>query len=401
MLLLKRFQRDESASTAIIFGLALIPVMAAMGAALDYTRAATVRTALQAAVDAAALAAAKDTARSGDRQTAERARAVFGANFNRKDSSQPAVAVQRNDKTIRVTARAEVKTSIMSIMHIETIPVSATGEVAWGRNKIELALVLDNTGSMSTSGKMPALKDAVRDFLSTLEAASDDRDSVKVSIVPFDTQVNIGTGFRNADWLTFDADLDRNRRVERRDWQGCVVDRTQPYDIDDAAGRGNAALYPAARCGTGSLAELQPLTSDFGALRRTTQRMNPSGMTNLTIGIAWGLSTLNPAEPLGEAKAFGTAQLDKVMIVLTDGDNTQNRYTEDSGAIDARTRLACQAVKDRKVKLYTIRVIEGNRRLLRECASETNMYYEVSNANDIAPIFQRIADEITTIRLTH
>jgi hypothetical protein len=254
---------------------------------------------------------------------------------------------------------------------------------------------------MASSGKMPALKAAVTDLLATLEGASDGRDAIKISIVPFDTQVNVGTRLRNEDWLTFDAALDRGQHVERADWRGCLVDRDQPHDVDDAGGRGRQALYPAARCTTGSLAQLQPLTNDFSALRRTTQQMTPSGNTNLTIGIAWGLAALSPGEPLAEAHAFGTPQLDKVMVVLTDGDNTQNRTTSNSTAIDARTRLACQSVKDRKIKLYTIRVIEGNARLLRDCASAADMYYEVRNANELAPAFRRIVDAITTIRLTH
>src|SRR5690606_14683884 len=129
--------------------------------------------------------------------------------------------------------------------------------------------------------------------------------------------------------------------------------------------------------------------------------MTPSGNTNITIGMAWGLAALASQEPLPGAKPYDTPALDKVMVVLTDGDNTENRWTHVSSQIDARTRLACDAVKDRKIKLYTIRVIAGNAELLRECASAPDMYYEVRNAGELGPVFQRIAAEITTLRLTH
>jgi hypothetical protein len=88
------------------------------------------------------------------------------------------------------------------------------------------------------------------------------------------------------------------------------------------------------------------------------------------------------------------------MVVLTDGDNMRNRFSSDDREIDERTRLACREVKDKGVKLFTIRVAEGNRRLLRECASATDIYHEVSNASEIQPAFRRILNEIKAIRLT-
>jgi hypothetical protein len=258
--------------------------------------------------------------------------------------------------------------------------------------------VLDNTGSMSTGNKMPALKAAVRDLLADLENSTD-RDAIKVSIVPFDTQVNIGTRFRNAGWLSFDAELDRGQQIERRHWEGCVVDREQPDDTKDYAASSRSD-YPAARCETGSLAQMQPLTNDFGALRRTVDAMRPSGYTNLTIGVAWGFAALSYGEPFTEAEPFGIRNLTKYMVVLTDGDNTRNRFTTNVNEIDARTRQACRAVKREGVTVFTIRVVEGNRSLLRECASTPDRYHEVTNASEIQPVFRRILNEIKGIRIT-
>jgi hypothetical protein len=128
--------------------------------------------------------------------------------------------------------------------------------------------------------------------------------------------------------------------------------------------------------------------------------MRPSGYTNITMGVAWGLATLSSDEPFSEAAPFGTRNLTKYMVVLTDGDNTRNRFTSDAREIDERTRLACRVAKDTGVKLFTICVVEGNRRLLRECASTTDMYHEVRDASEILPAFRRILNEIKAIRLT-
>ena len=369
MNLFQRFCSDQRGNFAILFGLALIPVAGMVGAAVDYSRANAVRAALQAAADAAALAVARDAPGLSEARIAERARAIFAANFNRKDATLGPIEVVKGHKTIRVAASATVKTSIMAIMQVDTIKVATAGEVAWGKNRIELALVLDNTGSMASAGKMPALKAAVRDLLADLERSTD-RDAIKISIVPFDTQVNIGTRFRRADWLTFNAALPGHLRVERRHWEGCVVDRDKPDDGKDYGGSSRSD-YPAATCETGSLAQLQPLTNDFRALRDTVDAMRPSGYTNITIGMAWGLASLSRGEPLAEAEPYDTRNLTKYMVVLTDGDNTRNRFTADEREIDARTRLACREVKDKGVKLFTIRVVEGNRQLLRDCASTT------------------------------
>jgi Flp pilus assembly protein TadG len=402
MTIVTSFIDDRRGGTAILFGLLMLPLMAAVGAALDYTRAASARTAAQAAVDAAALLAARDFASLSNPQLVERTRQVFRANFNKSEVVIEPVEVDRGDKSIRVRARGSIKTSIMGIFNIDRIDFSTASEAAWGQNRIELALVLDNTGSMATSNKMPALKTAVRDLLDVLERASPERDAIRISIVPFDTQVNIGTDFRNANWLDFDAGLDRNLRTSRSNWRGCVVDRDMPYDTSDASPTLAGSRYPAAACTTGSLAQLQPLTSNFRDLRATVGSMQPSGNTNITIGVAWGLASLSASAPLDQAAPSGAGRVSKIMIVLTDGDNTRNRFTSDARDIDARTRKACGEVKSAGIRVHTIRVIEGNARLLRDCAtSATETYHEVRNASELGPLFRRLANEITGIRLTH
>src|ERR1700730_276805 len=58
--LIRRFIRQTKASVLPIFTLTLIPIMAAVGAALDYSRASNLRSEMQAALDAALLAGAHD-----------------------------------------------------------------------------------------------------------------------------------------------------------------------------------------------------------------------------------------------------------------------------------------------------------------------------------------------------
>jgi hypothetical protein len=91
--------------------------------------------------------------------------------------------------------------------------------------------------------------------------------------------------------------------------------------------------------------------------------------------------------------------LDKVIILLTDGDNTQNRWSTSQSSIDARTKLACTNVKAANIKLYTVRVINGNATLLKDCATKPDMYYDVQNASQLSAVFSTIAQNLANLRL--
>src|SRR3954464_14292321 len=78
----------------------------------------------------------------------------------------------------------------------------------------------------------------------------------------------------------------------------------------------------------------------------------------------------------------------------------ENRWTKDSVEIDQRTDRLCEAIKADKIKLYTIRVIEGNETILRNCASKPSMYFSVNQATELKGVFDKIAAELTTLRLS-
>ena len=120
---------------------------------------------------------------------------------------------------------------------------------------------------------------------------------------------------------------------------------------------------------------MMPLTNDWTALNAKIDAMTPTGNTNVTIGLAWGLQTLSPNAPFNAPRR--APDLDKVIILLTDGENTQNRWTSSSSSIDARTEKVCDNIKAANIKLYTVRVIDGNATLLKNCATKPDMYYDV------------------------
>jgi Flp pilus assembly protein TadG len=398
------FRCDRRGNVAIMFAFAFIPAMLAGGAAVDYSRASSARAEMQTAVDAAALGVARDGATMNDAEIQTHGRRFFDANFQAGSGvTVGSFAVARQGKTITVTANASIKTATLSAVSVDKIEFAAVGKTMWGSSKIELALALDNTGSMDSSGKMTALKDAANNLLDILEKSAVEADSFKVSIVPFNTQVKVGTAAKDASWLYYPTSgVSSSLVVEKDKWKGCLVDRSKDYDTDasPAVAGNNNTLYPAVKCAESGLTLLRPLTNDWANLHTTVNNMTPDGFTNVTIGLAWALTQLTPDAPLSKAKPWETESLTKIIILLTDGENTQNRFTTNSAQIDERTELACTHVKHKKIRLYTIRVIDGNADLLRNCATTTSMHYDVQNASQLNPVFEAIGNEIASIRLT-
>lgn len=130
--------------------------------------------------------------------------------------------------------------------------------------------------------------------------------------------------------------------------------------------------------------------------------MQPSGYTNITVGLQMGLAVASPSAPFRDSHA-GPDEVLPYTVLLTDGDNTMSRYVAPTGnpaAIDARTRRACQSVKDAGVTLFTVHVIAGNANLLRDCASNPGMDYAIDNAFGISEAFRSITRHISRLRLT-
>jgi hypothetical protein len=68
--------------------------------------------------------------------------------------------------------------------------------------------------------------------------------------------------------------------------------------------------------------------------------------------------------------------------------------------IDARTSLACGNAKAQNVKIYTIRVIEGNQALLQDCASGTGNFFDVKDASQLNDVFAQIGKNLANIRIS-
>jgi Flp pilus assembly protein TadG len=428
---LTTFRTAQGGNVLITFALASIPVIGAVGAAVDYSRANSARTSMQAAMDAAGLILSKDNPQTmTDAERLQKATQYFYANFKRSDVNGVTITpvlTQPSDGSFRLdlTGNGSVPTVFARLIGTEQIPLQVTAQVVWGMKKLELALALDNTGSMSKNSKMVELKKAANSLLDTLEKAAGKAGDVKISIIPFAVDVKIGTGYKDTawvDWTNYGTCGGKNKSKydydkaaceshsgtwnagNKNNWNGCVMDRDQPNDTLDTVPSSTATNFPARQCNDSSLVSMLPLTdvkTDVQSLRDKITAMTPSGNTNVTIGLEWGWHSLTANDPLTQA-SDPKPDLDKVMILLTDGDNTENRWSNDQATIDARTSAACANAKDPQIgniKIYTVRVIDGNATLLRNCATKPSMYYEVSSASQLNAVFTAIAQNLANLRI--
>ncbi len=207
--LLRSFVSSHRGNVAMMFGIALVPMTIAAGVGLDYARGALVRSQMSDALDAAALAVGSTTGLT--KETAEAlAKKYFDANYaGDKSNGTPTVSIGSGGYTstgsVKIDASYNLPTTLLKIVGKTTVPVTTSATVVWGQSKLWVALVLDNSGSMrngdSNGTQMDALKNAAKQLLTILQNASTTAGDVKVSIVPFDVTVNVGTGSVNATWI--------------------------------------------------------------------------------------------------------------------------------------------------------------------------------------------------------
>ena len=207
--LLRNFIVSHRGNVAMMFGIALVPMTIAAGAGLDYARAAVVRSQMSTALDAAALAVGSTTGLT--QQTAEAlARKYFEANYSGDTSNgMPAVSIGsggfNSSGSVKIDVSYSLPTTLLKVVGKTSMPVTTSTTVVWGQSKLWVSLVLDNSGSMrngdSNGTQMDALKNAAKQLLTILQNASSVAGDVKVSIVPFDVTVNVGTSNVNASWI--------------------------------------------------------------------------------------------------------------------------------------------------------------------------------------------------------
>jgi len=430
----RRFRRATAGNVAVIFAIVIVPLIGFIGAAVDYSRANNARTAMQAALDTAALMISKDASGLTAAQITTRAQGYFNALYNHPEIGSVSVSAVYSANTgtgaqIVMNGSGTMPTAFMKVAGYPSIDFGVSSTTKWGSTKMRVAMALDNTGSMAQSGKMPALQTAAKNLIDQLSATAVTDGDVLISIVPFAATVNIGTSFKTQPWMDW-SNWSSNGSIENgwtcsttynsrqqkmicgsaanntNSWNGCVMDRAQPYDTtSDAPALLPVGTWLAADQSAWCPTQMMPLSSDWTSLKSKVDAMSPSGATDQAIGLQWAWFSLLSQLPLSApAKTVNVTYTDAI-ILMSDGLNTLDRWYGDgsnpSTQVDSRQALLCANIKAAGVKIYTIQVNtsgDPESAILKSCASD-NQFFSTTTASGIASAFDAIGASLSKLRV--
>jgi Flp pilus assembly protein TadG len=422
--MLARFLSNTRGGVAPLMAVVAVPVLAVVGMAVDYTRANAARTAFQVSLDATALMLAKNAANEDSAALQTHASDTFNALFKNTDVNNitvtPTYTVEAGSK-LTLHGTGVVNTNFLGVIGVSQINISATSVSTWGNTRLRVALVLDNTGSMASAGKMDALKTASHNLLTQLKDAAYKPEDVYVSIVPFSKDVNFGSDNYNQNWLRWDlweavngtcSDTRYRKRsscvsqgkvwtpAPHNTWNGCVTDRDQNFDTTNDAPVAGATLYPTEQYESCSVS-LTQLTNNWTDLNAKIDAMQPVGNTNQAIGLQVGWQTLTAA-PFTVPAIDPEYKYQTVIILLTDGLNTEDRWYTSQTSIDNRQKKTCDNVKAAGITLYTVQVNTGGdatSTMLKNCASDPGKFFLLTSAGQIVSTFGQIGTSLSKLRL--
>lgn len=198
----RRMAHETRGNVALIFGLSLPVLILMTVGGVDIHRASTVRVNLQDALDAAALAAARspytdavNLQRVGLVSLKANLKAYPNITLREADTS----FVLNSDDVVIASSKVDVKTLVANIFlppygkfMDDNIQVGAHSEVDRSSRNIEVAMVLDLSGSMQGQ-KLTDLKDAAKDLVDLIVQPVQTPYYSKVALVPWSYSVNPGT----------------------------------------------------------------------------------------------------------------------------------------------------------------------------------------------------------------
>jgi Flp pilus assembly protein TadG len=442
----KRFAGANQGNIAVIFAVAMVPLISFVGAAIDYSRANAARSSMQAALDSTALMLSKDLSQGviSPDQIDAKAQAYFNALYTNKDAKAVTVsatytASTTKGSTIELTGSGNIVSDFMQIAGFPTLGFNTGSTSAWGNVRMRVAMALDNTGSMAQSGKMAAMQTAANALIDQLSKLAKDPEDIYISIIPFAKDVNFYKDAANnsnvnqpwIDWSLWDAAngtcsnsnsttksscLNNGRTWTPKahsNWTGCFTDRTKDYDTTNTPPTAGDTLFPAEEylspspkyCQVGNNPYLQPvmpLSNKWDSLKTLITNMQPTGNTNQGIGLAWAWMTLGQGLPFNAPSKDPNYTYRDAIILLSDGLNTQNRYSSTASQIDARQAILCTNAKAAGITIYTIQVNTGHdatSTVLKNCATGTSNFYLITDPNQTLSVFNSIGTSLAKLRV--
>lgn len=462
------FRKNEDGNLTTM-GVFLVPLMLVLGGmSVDFMRFESERALLQDTADRAALAAA-NLEFTNPGEGVGKVRDFFEkANLDQYLDGDAIVTETINNRTVEVNVTRPMNTFFLKLAGIESLDAGARSVATQGVGNVEISLVLDISGSMrhptydadgNATGltKMEALQEAATTFVNTaLQDSNADR--VSISLVPYAQHVNVGPNI-----------FSRMNTNQLHDYAYCVefedgdfaepgIDMSKTYQqgqFMDHWSSGSTLNDP--MCAPRSFEQISAVTQDRAHLLNQISQMEPTTQTSIFLGMKWGLALLDPStRPLvapdldpafaGRPANFSSedAQYDttKVIVVMTDGQNTDATYIKDEFYQDANDAHhwannpfrywysnnvhssyhsqwdfkevrynnakgnqlladSCDAAREKNVQVFAVafEAPEDGARVMSECATTINHFFN-TNGDDLNSVFEAIAEQVTSLRLT-
>lgn len=175
-----RIQKKQQGSVIIMTGLLMLPIIAAIGLAIDSGIGYIIKARLNTALDSASIAAARAVTQGSDQATQaayakQAARDFFAANYNDNYLNsvpvlnEPSVSFDGGKVTIDLSASATVPVTFARVMGFDQLVVGASAQSV--RKDLDMALVMDTSGSLSSKGA--AVRSSAITFLSKFSPTTD------------------------------------------------------------------------------------------------------------------------------------------------------------------------------------------------------------------------------------
>ncbi len=403
--MVRSFLRNENGNIALLFSVLIFVILGGAGMAIDFQRAASIRADLQQSADAAVLAAIRISMNQPTLTPAEveaKAKAFFDGNRRTKSdvaTSNFKIVHDPSTDFYRLSFDVDIDTTLTRAIGIDKIAPMIESEAKLGKPPyLEIAMVLDNTGSMNDFGKLGDLKTAATNLVTSLHSHPDA--DVRIGLVPFAQYVNVGADNVGASWL--------NGASAPGAFDGCVGSRDYPANTQDAGF--NTTPIPEV-AGEPCPNAIVPLTGVKSTIDTAITGMTGNGYTYIPGGIAWGWSVLSSGAPFSEGLSktdLAARNGKKTMIVMTDGENTRSPDYPTHGAANITnanqlTDELCDAVKDDEIEVYTIAFAVTDmtiKHLLEDCGTTPDHYFEPDTASELNATFDKIASNLRAISLS-
>ncbi len=425
---LRGFGTNRRGSVFTLVGIATVPLVAFIGLSTDAGRGYLTKARLGQAVDAAALAGGRAFFQS---YREDDVRKYFDANFppGFLDSTPNPVLLNivfdEDAGTVSVDASVSVPTSFLKVLMMDYMTVSSSAQVQRELHGLELAMVLDVTGSMSGS-KLTSLKLAANSLLDILYGSNETQEGLWVSLVPFAGRVNVQP---YSEWLTSFW-----QTTPPWPWTGCMdprsganatndnppgdnfpsSERFPGYDPTPAGSRppnsyGCPACDSSDSC-TATRNAVLPLTAEKSTISGAVDAMVAYSNTRTDVGMVWGWRALSPQwRGIWNTEAtlpldYDEPKMEKAVVLMTDGENTPSLNGDPETVSETNDNLAqtCQDMKDAGIIVYTItfQAPSSLDSLFEACATEPGNYFASPTNEDLVDTFKIIGSKLSKLRLS-